>query len=61
MKARGLLLNYKIKFKYNIIFVKFNNLQSNEKGFISLVLSVDFAKDKLMNKAVSTIIPTSTT
>ncbi|KAL9348506.1 hypothetical protein Peur_059872 [Populus x canadensis] len=36
------------------------NLQSNEEGYISLVLSskgVDFAEDVLINKAVSTIIP----
>ena len=37
-----------------------HNLQSNEEGYISLLLSnkgVDFAKDVLINKAVSTIIP----
>ena len=37
-----------------------HDLQSNEEGYISLLLSskgVDFAKDVLINKAVSTIIP----
>lgn len=37
-----------------------HDLQSNEEGYISLLLTnkgVDFAKDVLINKAVSTIIP----